>query len=109
MSFDKETIKQIIEIIRNSDVENKEEHFEHIYQNFKKKYPVLYSACCKNTFDMKTLNYMLDMLDKIHNNEQSQEQASIEVGQKLFSKFVDMSKLKSSDKPIEGGPKIVMK
>ncbi len=49
------------------------------------------------------------MLDKIHNNEQSQEQASIEVGQKLFSKFVDMSKLKSSDKPIEGGPKIVMK
>lgn len=109
MSFDKETIKKIVQIIRESDVTDKETHFQHIYKNFKKKYPMLYSACCKNSFDMKTLEYMLDMLDKIQNNEQSQQQASIEVGQKLFSQFVDVSKLKASDTPIEGGPKIVMK
>lgn len=100
---------KIVSIIRESNVENKEAHFKNIYKNFNKKYPHLYSMVCKKNVDMSMLNYLLDMMDSIHKNDKTQEDASIEVGQELFTKFVDVSKLTPSDKPIEGGPKIVIK
>lgn len=109
MATTKESILKIVNIIRESNVQNKEAHFENIYKNFKKKYPHLYSMVCQPNVDMNMLNYLLDMMDKIHKNDKTQEDASVEVGQELFTKFVDVSKLTPSDKPIEGGPKITIK
>lgn len=109
MAASKEDMMKIINVIINSDVKNKEEHFGGIYKNFKKKYERLFTMVCQEKVDMTMLHYMLDMMDKIYHNDTTQEDASVEVGKELFAKFVDVSKLTPSDKPIEGGPKIVIK
>ena len=109
MAAKKEELMKIINVIINSDVKNKEDHFGSIYKNFKKKYERLFTMVCQEKVDMQMLHYMLDMMDKIYHNDTTQEDASVEVGKELFSKFVDVSKLTPSDKPIEGGPKIVIK
>lgn len=107
--MNKDLVIKIVRKIHESSVENKEEYFKDIYKNFKKQYPHLYSMACQKAFDMKTLEYMFDMIDQIEKKEKTQEEASVDVGKTLFSKFVDVSKLTPSDTPIEGGPKIVMK
>lgn len=111
--MDKAAIIKIITTIRDADVENKEEYFKERYKNFKKKYPNLYTMCCKPSFatdpaGMKTLEYMLDMMSMVNKNEKTQEEASVAVGQELFTKFVDVSKLQKSDKACNG-PQVVIK
>lgn len=85
----KQRVMAIITAIRESTVANKEEYFEKIYANFKTKYPVLYKmACTEKDMDLKTLEYMLDMLEKIKTNSMSQYDASAEVGQRLYNIFI---------------------
>jgi hypothetical protein len=85
----KEQILDIIKEIRKSKVPNKEEYFATIYQSFKDKYPVLFKmACTINDMDISTLEYMLDMLQKIKNNNMTQYDASADVGKKLYDKYI---------------------
>lgn len=85
----KQKVLSIISAIRNSTVDNKEQYFEKIYGNFKTKYPVLFkTACTETSMDMKTLEYMLDMLEKIKSNTLSQYDASAEVGQRLYNIYI---------------------
>jgi hypothetical protein len=102
VQMDKESIMTIVKTIHESSVKNKEVYYQDIYKNFKKKYPNLYSMACGKTVDMVTLEYMLDMMDKVQNNVTDQHQASVEVGQKLFDQFVDpkvKEKLKEKASP----------
>jgi hypothetical protein len=62
---------------------------------FAKRYPMLFSMATDNQrkFDYKSLEYFLNMRDKIISNEMTSEQASIKVGKDWFDKYVDVSKL----------------
>lgn len=101
---DKEKIMHIVKTITESTVPNKEKHFAPVYKVFKNKYPQLFALACKSgsTMDMKTLEYLLDMLDKVQKQETTQEDASIAVGQALFNQFVDVSKLTPSTNTTPG-------
>jgi len=84
-----EKLITIINTIRETKVPNKAQHFENIYGNFKKKYPTLYEkACSDNEMDMVTLNFMLGMLGKMNNESLSQYDASAQVGQMLYDKYI---------------------
>lgn len=96
-------VLRILDDILLSDVPDKEKHFSDIYRSFKKTYPHLFALVCKiknkECDEMRTLQYMLDMMDKIKRKETTQETATAEVGQTIFKKFVDVDKLT----PAEGG------
>lgn len=87
--MDKETIISIINIIQKSKVNNKDEYYSNEYSDFKKKYPVLFKMACEEKLDFNTLNTMLNMLDRMKNNNISQYDASAEIGTLLFSKYVE--------------------
>lgn len=94
-------IRQIANSIINSNVKDKEQYFSPIYANFVKKYPFLFEMCCKSDVDKTTLEMMLSMVEKIKANEMTQDKASEDIGYHLFNKYVDVSKLEKSDKPVE--------
>jgi hypothetical protein len=55
---------------------------------FEERYPMLYNMVTKNKgFDYSSLEYFLNMRNKIIKNEMSSEQASKEVGQVWFDKY----------------------
>jgi hypothetical protein len=55
---------------------------------FEERYPMLYNMVTKNKgFDYSSLEYFLNMRNKIIKNEMSSEQASKEVGQAWFDKY----------------------
>jgi len=83
-----ERILEIARAISESKIANKEKHFSKIYAHFQSTYPMLFDMCCSDRFDMNTLKYMLDMMRKIHTGKETEESASIEVGQKMFDKYV---------------------
>jgi 3-methyladenine DNA glycosylase AlkD len=99
--MNREQILDIVKIINSSTLKNKEEHFSKLYHEFKETYPNLFAMACKGVRDMKMLEFMFDMMDKINNNHTSTHQASVEVGQKLFDKFVhpSLSNAKVSSTP----------
>ena len=95
---------QIVQEIHGSIVANKDQHFSTQYADFKKQYPNLYTMACSGKIkDMTTLEFMLDMLDKVKNNENSTHEASVEVGQRLFNTFVN-PKLKDAVKSDNPNP-----
>lgn len=103
-------ITSIVHKIASAEMSNKDEYFSEIYKGFKKKYPHLFALACKqqntSTDDMQTLKYMLDMMEKVRKNEGTQEAVSAEVGQTLFNRYVDVSKLKPAQDG-KGGINIV--
>jgi hypothetical protein len=74
--------------IQNSDIVNKEEHFSKIYPSFKETHPILFSMSCKQNIDKNMFEYIVSMVTKIKDNKIKNEDATIEVGQKLFDKYV---------------------
>ena len=55
---------------------------------FEERYPMLYAMVTKEEgFEYSSLEYFLQMRDKIINNQLSSEQASKEVGQVWFDKY----------------------
>jgi hypothetical protein len=84
-----EKIMTIVNSIRESKVEDKAKHFENIYGNFKKKYPKLYEkACSNNEMDIVNLQFMMNMLNNINSENMSQYDASAQVGQMLYDKYI---------------------
>lgn len=88
-SIPTDKIMNIVKTISESKVPNKEQHFENIYGNFKKKYPNLYAkACSDKQMDIDNLNFMLSMLNKMNEDNVSQYDASAQVGQMLYDKYI---------------------
>lgn len=64
------------------------------YDFFATRYPMLFSMATKQEeFDYTSLEYFLNMRDRVISNEMSVDQASVQVGEEWFKKHVDMSKL----------------
>lgn len=88
-SYNSEQIRKIVMYIQNSEVENKEEVFGKKYQVFKKNYPILFDMACRpEKIDEKMFNMMLYMLNQMENKNLSQFDASANVGQVLYDKYV---------------------
>lgn len=94
----RDTVKSIREYISN----NKDnlshdkivENLQNQYSFFFKRYPMLFSlATNKNDFDFESLEYFLNKRDDIIKNVMTSEEASKQIGQEWFNKYVDISKL----------------
>lgn len=89
MSLSVEKILSIVTAIQNTNVPNKAAYFANTYANFMTKYPVLYEQACKNEkMDLKTLQFMLNMLEKMQTDDLTQHDASANVGQLLYDKYI---------------------
>jgi hypothetical protein len=58
------------------------------YADFERRYPMLFATACADDFDMDRFVYMMQMKMRIDQRELTAEQASIEVGQTMFDRFV---------------------
>lgn len=84
-----EHVLKIVKYIVDSNVTNKESHFETRFAVFKKKYPQLYKKACTETdFDMDNLRVMLNMINSIQSKEKEQFDAETLVGQMLYDKYI---------------------
>jgi hypothetical protein len=89
MTIPVEKIKSIVKAIQATNVPNKKEYFENKYSNLKQKYPKLYEmACSDEPMDMSNLDYMLSMLAKMKEENMSQHDASVNVGQFMYDKYI---------------------
>lgn len=83
-------VLNIIEYIQRSNIINKEEYFSEKYATFKKNYPILFkTACADEKIDKKILSFMIQRLMEIKESEKTDHDASVEVGQMLFEKYVE--------------------
>jgi hypothetical protein len=87
--MDSEKIREIISEIQSSIRHDKEEYFSNKYSEFKEKYPMMLAIACTTKLDMNNLDFMFKLLGQIHNKEKSQFDASAQVGQMLFDRYVD--------------------
>lgn len=83
-------IKSIVEEIQNSKRINKNDYFEAKYPEFAEKYEHLFSIVCARKLDIKQLDLMLRLVDKINADEVSQHEASCAIGSHLFNKYVKL-------------------
>jgi len=94
-------VKNIREDIKQYVSNNDEDimgNLEKKYPFFAKRYPMLFAmACKKDDFDCNSLEYFLEMRDNIIANKITSEEASKEVGEKWFNKYVDLSKSTPKD------------
>lgn len=94
-----ETIKAVrkrnqeadIRVLNEMDKYNKlKEEFEF----FSDRYPMLFDMSTREgEFDWSSLNYFLNMRNRIINNQMSSEEASQKIGKEWFDKFVDVDNL----------------
>lgn len=86
--MDAETLRSIVNEIRENSSSYKEGYFEDKYPVFVEKYPMLFKMCCDPTRDIEKVYYMIDMIDQIEKNKMTEHIASVNVGQKLFDEYV---------------------
>jgi hypothetical protein len=97
-------IKEILEKKKNGLYKDKNEMdryeaFKKDYEFFANRYPMLFELVLRNdNFNWDNLYYMLGMRNKIIENKMTPENASKQVGQVWFDKYVDVSKLGKPNK-----------
>ena len=85
-----EEIKNIVKVMVSSklSVKEKETYFSKEYPDFYENFPYLFKMACEPNFDNKTFEYILNMRNKILTNKMTEFDASKEVGQKFFDKYM---------------------
>jgi len=64
------------------------------FEFFSDRYPMLFDMSTRDgEFDWSSLNYFLNMRNRIINNQMTSEEASQKVGKEWFDKFVDVDNL----------------
>ncbi len=98
------TIKEILEKKnldenKNLNEMDKYEKFKKEYNFFADRYPMLFELTLRNQdFDWNSLNYFLEMRNKIIDNQMTSEDASIKVGKEWFNKHININKLPKNKK-----------
>lgn len=101
-----EIIKTVYNIIMRSkeckDITNSDEKYEKLkkeFSFFSTRYPMLFDLAIRDEqFPWDNLNYMLNMRNKIINDEMTSEKASKVVGEQWFNKYVDTSTMTKNKK-----------
>lgn len=88
--YSSEEIVQIVRTIKeyNGSSKEKNRHFRKSVPEFAENYPSLFQMACEKDFDMHRLEFMLSMRDNVATNRISQHQASVRVGENLFTEYV---------------------
>ncbi len=82
-------VKQTVEHILRWKVEGKTaQQIEELIPTFVQEYPTLFHKVFEPGVDMNMLKSMLALLDRMGQNNLSQHQASVIVGQRLAEKFI---------------------
>jgi len=99
MAFDGYSSEQIRSIVSDMqttqihDDETKRSYFKDKYSEFATKFPRLFDAACKSSFQMQYLDFMLSQRDKLYSNttfdKTTVESADKIVYDKLREDFVD--------------------
>ena len=77
-------------IKRNSDISNYKQECMTKFTNFHQRYPTLFFSIIENptSFPIYRLDEMLNLKEKIDNNQINEQRASIHLGQKYYNEFV---------------------
>lgn len=94
--FTSDEILRIVDDIRDSMTQGtvaggenaRRQHFEKKYPEFADRHRHLFDMVCENEFDRDRLKYMLEMRDSIEKKDISFENASKQIGQKMFDVYV---------------------
>lgn len=93
-------IKKIIKNIRiffetktNKNIDDKKKIMEQEYKFFSERYPILFDLATRETFNNEYLDYFLNMRENVVNDKVSADEASKEIGEVWFNKFVDKTKM----------------
>ena len=82
-------LKRKKEITYNNDNE-KYEKLKNEFPKFAERYIMLFEMVIRDEeFDWKSFNYMINMRNKIINNQMTTEEASKKVGQDWYNKYVN--------------------
>ena len=91
-SIIKQQVQDIEKYIKDNKKRKNAEEFDKeikiVYEDFYLKYPALFSKIIDGTLEKNQFNFMLNMLGKVKNEELSDHDASVQVGQVLVDKYV---------------------
>ena len=88
-----QTIRQYIEKGGATSLDDRIKKLQGDHAFFVERYPMLFDMCVRPDFDFNSLNYFLQKRDEIIENKVSTDDASKQIGQEWFNKYVDVSKL----------------
>ena len=87
-AFVRKSIQQI-KSMKASSVGYTKDDIKSGFPEFAEQYPGLFEMVMKPSYDEKSLNLMINMLDKMGAGQTTQHQASIKVGQHLMNEYVN--------------------
>ena len=92
MESPKKIISDVAEIKsylkKNRKNKNLEENAKEEFKDFEYKYPVIFKKILDNTLDNEQFLMMMNMMQKMQDNELTEHDASVQVGQVLVDKYV---------------------
>lgn len=88
-----DTIKEQVNLINDYVKKNKRDvnfrqNVSEKFSEFEHKYPTLFRKLVEEDCDREQLNFMLSKLDQVRTGNQTQHNASVDVGQVLVDKYV---------------------
>jgi hypothetical protein len=90
-------IRQYIEKGGSTSLDDRIKKLQTDHAFFVERYPMLFDMCVRPDFNFENLNYFLKKRDEIIENKVSCDDASKQIGQEWFNKYVDISKLPKKD------------
>ena len=70
------------------DVQSKIDYYSSMYPNLFTAYPTALKKACEPNFDLEKFKWMMNMQKSVQNNQISQHNASVEVGERLVDEHV---------------------
>ena len=92
----RKTVTNIREYIEKGGMTSLEDRINKLrgdHSFFVERYPMLFDMCIRPEFDFNSLNYFLQKREEIVDNKVSCDDASKQIGQEWFNKYVDVSKI----------------
>ena len=88
--YTSDEIMRIVGAIRNLEGLPKERArtARSLFPEFVERHPVLFESVCQPSFNMERFTYMIRLKREIEGNQRTVEDASKEVGEKLFDIYV---------------------
>ena len=90
----KESVEKIKTLMNEqADIlKNDEKYFDELVNkecdDFAEKYPTIYMKIKNDSLNDEQFGFMLDMLSRVKNNDMTQHNASVAVGERLVNEFV---------------------
>ena len=84
-----QAVEEICKCTHHFDnVQSKIDYYSLMYPNLFAAYPTALKKACEPNFDLEKFKWMMNMQKSVQNNQISQHNASIEVGERLVDEHV---------------------